>query len=382
MIYLDNAATTQVFGNGSEAGIVHSSYLNFFGNPSSAYDIQGINLRNEINDVRTNICMSIGAKDGKGIYFTSGGTEADNWAIKGVVVDVMLKGKGNHIITTQIEHPAVLRTCEYLEKEYGVIVTYLPVNECGLIDLKELEDSITDNTIMISIMAANNEIGTIQPLYEIGKIAKKHSILFHTDAVQAYMHIPIDVDEMGIDMLSASGHKIGASKGIGFLYVRDGIKIQPLIHGGGQEIGMRSGTENVPGIMGLGATVNYHMSNFNEIYEKYYTLRRSAEMMLLTEFGDRVKINGADDKDALPNILSVTFKDKSSSDILAFLESMEIYASAGSACSSGKDKNSHVLEAIGLNDNECKSTIRFSFGLMNNIEEIEKLIKVLRYAIK
>ena len=374
-VYLDNAATTSTKEEVVEA--MYPFFTESFGNPSSVYDFAAKNKK-AVSDSRQIIADALHT-DVRDIYFTAGGSESDNWAL--IATAEAYESKGKHIITSKIEHHAILHTCDYLQSR-GFEITYIDVDENGILKLDELKKAIRPDTILISVMFANNEIGSIQPIKEIGEIAKEHDILFHTDAVQAFGQIPINVDELHIDMLSASGHKIGASKGTGFLYVRDGVKIQPLIHGGGQEIGMRSGTENVPGIMGLGATVNYHMSNFNEIYEKYYTLRRSAEMMLLTEFGDRVKINGADDKDTLPNILSVTFKDKSSSDILTFLESMEIYASAGSACSSGKDKNSHVLEAIGLNDNECKSTIRFSFGLMNNIEEIEKLIKVLRYVIK
>ena len=300
LIYLDNAATTKTAPEVVDAMLPYFS--EFYGNPSSIYDFAQ-KSKEAVTKGRQQIADVLNAKKEE-IYFTAGGSEADNWALKATFE--AYKSKGNHIITTKIEHHAILHTCEYLEKERGAKITYLDVDENGIVRLDELEKAITPETILISVMFANNEIGSIQPIKEIGRIAREHGILFHTDAVQAFCQVPIDVDECNIDMLSSSGHKINGPKGIGFLYIRKGVKIKSFVHGGAQERKRRAGTENVPGIVGYGAAAERAMKNMKERTEKEIELRDYLINRLTTEIpysrlnGDRVK--------RLPNNVNVSFQ--------------------------------------------------------------------------
>ena len=300
LIYLDNAATTKTAPEVLDAMLPYFS--EFYGNPSSIYDFAQ-KSKEAVTKGRQQIADVLNAKKEE-IYFTAGGSEADNWALKATFE--AYKSKGNHIITTKIEHHAILHTCEYLEKERGAKITYLDVDENGIVRLDELEKAITPETILISVMFANNEIGSIQPIKEIGRIAREHGILFHTDAVQAFCQVPIDVDECNIDMLSSSGHKINGPKGIGFLYIRKGVKIKSFVHGGAQERKRRAGTENVPGIVGYGAAAERAMKNMKERTEKEIELRDYLINRLTTEIpysrlnGDRVK--------RIPNNVNVSFQ--------------------------------------------------------------------------
>ena len=285
MIYLDNAATTKTAPEVVEAMLPYFS--EYYGNPSSIYAIAG-KSKEAITKGREQIANVLGAKPEE-IYFTAGGSESDNWALKATFE--AYKNKGNHIITTKIEHHAILHTCEYLEKERGAKITYIGVDENGVVNLDELEAAITPETILISVMAANNEIGTIQPIKEIGRIAKEHNILFHTDAVQAFGQIPINVDECNIDMLSSSGHKINGPKGIGFLYIRKGVKIRSFVHGGAQERKRRAGTENVPGIVGYGVAAERAARTMAERTAKEIEVRDYLINRILTEIPN-CRLNG------------------------------------------------------------------------------------------
>lgn len=380
MIYLDNAATTPILSQ-----VVNETLMCVacFGNPSSSYDVKDFNWKEKIAEVRGQIANVINCKP-KEIYFTSGGTEADNMAIKGIAL--ANRNIGRHIITSKIEHPAVLNTCKFLEQYLDFEITYLDVNKEGMVDPEDVERAIRKDTVLVSIMAANNEIGTIQPLKEIGAITHRYKIYFHCDAVQGFLHMPIDVEEMNINLLSISGHKIGAPKGIGALYVRSGTNIVPLIHGGGQEDGLRNGTENTLGALAIGKAVEIGSKNFSENCQKEFELRKSFETLLITKLGkDEVTINGADNEHTLPGTTNITFKSMTNSNILEYLEELEIYASAGSACSSGSSKPSHVLRAIGLSYKECEHTVRFSFNAnhntMDDVRETVDLLEVL-YKVK
>ena len=327
LIYLDNAATTKTAPEVVDAMLPYFS--EFYGNPSSIYDFAQ-KSKEAVTKGRQQIADVLNAKKEE-IYFTAGGSEADNWALKATFE--AYKSKGNHIITTKIEHHAILHTCEYLEKERGAKITYLDVDENGIVRLDELEKAITPETILISVMFANNEIGSIQPIKEIGRIAREHGILFHTDAVQAFCQVPIDVDECNIDMLSSSGHKINGPKGIGFLYIRKGVKIKSFVHGGAQERKRRAGTENVPGIVGYGAAAERAMKNMKERTEKEIELRDYLINRLTTEIpysrlnGDRVK--------RLPNNVNVSFQFIEGESMLLMLDQNGICGSSGSACTSG-----------------------------------------------
>ena len=369
MIYLDNAATTKTAPEVVEAMLPYFS--EYYGNPSSIYAIAG-KSKEAITKGREQIANVLGAKPEE-IYFTAGGSESDNWALKATFE--AYKNKGNHIITTKIEHHAILHTCEYLEKERGAKITYIGVDENGVVNLDELEAAITPETILISVMAANNEIGTIQPIKEIGRIAKEHNILFHTDAVQAFGQIPINVDECNIDMLSSSGHKINGPKGIGFLYIRKGVKIRSFVHGGAQERKRRAGTENVPGIAGLGVAAKMMYQNFDEKAEHLYQLKeRMAEG--LSKMND-VVINGMPVREGAPHILSVSFLGIRSEVLLHTLEDRNIYVSAGSACSSHKRKPSATLSAMGMSNAQIENTVRISFSEENTFEEVDYCLEVL-----
>ena len=366
MIYLDNAATTQVYPEVLDVMLPY--FTEHYGNPAAIYSFAGESER-AVAKARKQIADVIGAKTEE-IYFTGGGSESDNWALAATAE--AYQAKGNHIITSKIEHHAVLHTCEYLEKR-GFEVTYLDVDENGVIKIDELKKAIRPTTILISIMFANNEIGTIEPVKEIGEIAKEHGIIFHTDAVQAFGHVPINVDEYHIDMMSASGHKLNGPKGIGFLYIKEGTKISPIIFGGGQQKGMRSGTENVPGIVGLAVACE---KMIGKNYENAEKIREVKEY-----FQERIKEieDIKDNSGKAPHVASISFKKLRSEVLLHALEDREIYVSSGSACSSNKKQAvSGTLNAIALSDEFKDGTLRFSFSIENTKEEVDETIKALK----
>lgn len=367
-IYLDHAATTFVDEKVLNKMLPYFSIS--YGNPSSMYRI-GRKNKMVIEEARKIVAKEINAKT-KEIYFTSCGSESDNLALKGIAYANKLKGK--HIITSKIEHPAILNTCKTLEKQ-GYEVTYINVDQNGFIKLDELENSIKKDTILISIMFANNEIGTIQHIEKIGMIAKQNNIIFHTDAVQAIGNIKIDVEKLGIDLLSMSAHKFYGPKGVGALYVKNGIEFERIQDGGHQERGKRSGTENVAGIVGLAEALklaNYNMESNN----KRILDNRNYFITKLKEKIKDVEINGDLEK-RLPGNINVTFKDKDSMEILLKLDEHGICASAGSACSTGETAPSHVLTAIGISPEKAFTTLRFSLGKENTMEEIDYVINVL-----
>lgn len=373
MIYLDNAATTKVNKKVLESMMPYFSEI--YCNPSAAYSF-ATKGRIAIEEARNHAAKLIGASDME-IYFTSGGSESDNWAIKAVAESFSDKGK--HIITTKIEHHAVLHTCEYLER-HGFDITYLNVDDDGKVRLDELKKSIREDTILISVMTANNEIGTIQPVAEIGKIAHEKGILFHTDAVQAYGHIPINVDEMNIDLLSASGHKFNGPKGVGIMYIRKGVKIRSFIHGGSQERGRRAGTYNVPGIAGLGTAAKLAMENMAKRAEKekelrdYFIDRISAEIPYTVLNGHR--------EDRLPNNINFCFRFVEGESVLIMLDQAGICASSGSACTSGAIDPSHVLRAIGLSDEMAHESLRLTLSYENTKEEIDTVVGELKRIVE
>lgn len=373
MIYLDNAATTKVNKKVLESMMPYFSEI--YCNPSAAYSF-ATKGRIAIEEARNHAAKLIGASDME-IYFTSGGSESDNWAIKAAAESFSDKGK--HIITTKIEHHAVLHTCEYLER-HGFDITYLNVDSDGKVRLDELKKSIREDTILISVMTANNEIGTIQPVAEIGKIAHEKGILFHTDAVQAYGHIPINVDEMNIDLLSASGHKFNGPKGVGIMYIRKGVKIRSFIHGGSQERGRRAGTYNVPGIAGLGTAAKLAMENMAKRAEKekelrdYFIDRISAEIPYTVLNGHR--------EDRLPNNINFCFRFVEGESVLIMLDQAGICASSGSACTSGAIDPSHVLRAIGLNDEMAHESLRLTLSYENTKEEIDTVVGELKRIVE
>ena len=371
MIYLDNAATTAVKPEVFEA--MKPYFLEEYANPSSVYGFAQKSAR-AVDEARKQIADLLHAKQNE-IYFTAGGSESDNWAIK-VIAD-MRKEKGKHIITSKIEHHAVLHTCEYLEKQ-GYEITYLEVDENGLIDVEKLKAVIRPDTILISIMFANNEIGSIQPISEIGKIAKEHNIVFHTDAVQAFGHVPIDVEAMNIDALSASGHKFHGPKGVGFMYLRSNIKIQPLIHGGSQERGKRAGTINVPGIVGMGKALSISQKNMTANAQKTAALRDELQARLVLLGG--IRVNG-DQENRLPGHLHVSVENANTSLLLMRLDMEGIAVSAGSACTSGSIERSHVIRAMEL-ASENQADIRFSLSENNTIEEINAACEAVRRILK
>lgn len=373
IIYLDHAATTAVHPDVLKEMLPY--FTEKFGNPSSVYGFAASN-KNKINDAREVIAKSIGAEPEE-IYFTGGGSESDNWALKGVAE--AYASKGRHIITTKIEHHAILHTCEYLETK-GYDVTYLDVDETGLVRLEDLERAIRPDTILISIMFANNEIGTIEPIREIGAIAHKHGILFHTDAVQAYAQIPIRVDEMNIDMMSASGHKFNGPKGIGFLYIKKGLKLKSLIHGGQQERGRRAGTENVPGIVGIGKACEIAMASMEERIRKETELRDYLIGRLLKEI-PYTRLNGHSKK-RLPNNVNISFQFAEGESILIMLDMAGICASSGSACTSGSVDASHVLLAIGLPREIAHGSLRLTLGYENTKEEMDIVVDAIKNIIE
>lgn len=371
-IYLDNAATTKTRPEVVEAMLPY--FTENYGNPSSVYEFS-TPCKKAIACARETIAGSLGAKTNE-IYFTAGGTESDNWAIKATAE--AYQAKGNHIITSKIEHHAVLHTCEYLETR-GFEVTYLDVDENGLIRLDELQKAIRPTTILISIMFANNEIGTIQPIKEIGAIAKEHGVLFHTDAVQAYCHIPIHVDDYNIDMLSSSAHKINGPKGIGFLYIRTGIKSRSFIHGGAQERKRRGGTENVPGIVGYGKAVEMAQTTMDERAEKEKELRDYLMKRVMEEV-PYTRINGHI-KHRLTNNVNIAFQFIEGESLLIKLDMAGICASSGSACTSGSLDPSHVLLAIGLPHEIAHGSLRLTLNEDNTIEEMDYVVEKIKEVV-
>lgn len=370
--YFDNAATTRLDNEVLNSMLPYSNIM--YGNASSSYKL-GRNSKMGIENSRQKVANILGCKPNE-IYFTSGGTESDNTAIKGIAHSN--RSRGNHIITSSIEHPAVLESCKELEKE-GFSVTYLPVNKEGLISLTSLEKYITDSTILISIMYANNEIGTIEPIKEIGALAHKYKIPFHTDAVQAVGTLPINVNELNVDALSMSAHKFYGPKGIGALYVRDSVTFNHFIVGGHQERNMRAGTENVAGIVGLGTAIEIAYRDLNKHNQKIRYLRDYFLQNILSYHPD-LKVNGSL-KERLPGNINISFKNIQGKILLDALDSLGIYASAGSACSAGITKLSHVLNAIGMPEEYSKNSLRISIGKNNSKEEINHLIYTLNRII-
>ena len=369
IIYLDNAATTAVKPAVLEAMIPY--FTEKFGNPSSIYSISADNKK-DITDARETIAKTIHT-DAENIYFTAGGSESDNWALKATAEAYGSKGK--HIITTKIEHHAILHTCDYLA-EKGFEITYLDVDENGLIKLDQLKKAIRPDTILISIMFANNEIGTIQPIAEIGKIAKEYGILFHTDAVQAYTQVPIDVDALNIDMLSTSGHKINGPKGIGFLYIRKGVKIHSFVHGGAQERKRRAGTENVPGIIGMAKAAEIATDNMKERTEKEIELRDYLIDRVLLEI-PYTRLNG-DRYKRLPNNFNVSFQFIEGESLLIMLDMEGICGSSGSACTSGSLDPSHVLLSIGLPHEIAHGSLRLTLSDETTKEDLDFVIEAIK----
>lgn len=367
-VYMDYAATTYVKPEVLEEMMPY--FTEKFGNPSSFYGISR-ETKIAIDKARGQIAKALNCEMNE-VYFTGGGSESDNWAIKGIAS--AHRNKGNHIITTKIEHHAVLHTCEYLEKQ-GFEVTYLNVDEEGFIDLKELEEAITDKTILVSIMFANNEIGTIQPIKEIGTICREKKVLFHTDAVQAVGSVAVNVKEMNIDLLSLAGHKLYGPKGIGALYIRKGIKIDNLIHGGGQERARRAGTENIAAVVGLGKAIELATENLEENAAKLSQLRDSLiEGLLKIPYS---KLNGPKGDKRLPGNSNVGFEFIEGESILLSLDFEGVCASSGSACTSGSLDPSHVLLAIGLPHEKAHGSLRLTLGAGSTKEEVDYVLEVL-----
>ena len=369
MIYLDNAATTRTAPEVVEAMLPYFSEL--YGNASTVYEF-GAKSKEAVTGAREIIANAIGAKENE-IYFTAGGSESDNWALKATAE--AYKDKGQHIITSKIEHHAILHTCEWLEKN-GFEVTYLDVDEFGVVKLDELKKAIRSDTILISIMFANNEIGTIEPVAEIGKIAREHGILFHTDAVQAFGQLPINVDELNIDMMSSSGHKLNGPKGIGFLYIRKGVKIRSFLHGGAQERKRRAGTENVPGIVGFGKAAELALATMEERTAKERKLRDHLMERILKEI-PFTRVNG-DRTNRLPNNVNLCFQFVEGESLLIMLDMKGICGSSGSACTSGSLDPSHVLLAIGLPHEIAHGSLRLTLGEDTTLEDIDYTVDAIK----
>ena len=373
LIYLDNAATTKTAAEVVDAMLPY--FTEQYGNPSSIYSL-GRTGKEAVTEARETIAHSLGARSDE-IYFTAGGSEADNWAIKAVAEAYGEKGK--HIITSAIEHHAVLHTCQYLEK-HGFEVTYVGVDEQGILKLDELKAAIRPDTILISVMFANNETGTLQPIEEIGEIAGSHGILFHTDAVQAYGQLPIDVDRYHIDMLSASGHKLNGPKGIGFLYIRKGLRIRSFVHGGGQERARRAGTENVPGIVGIGTAAGRAFRIMEEKTAKETELRD----YLIDRIEQEVpycRLNG-DRRLRLPNNVNFSFRFVEGESLLMMLDMEGICASSGSACTSGSLDPSHVLLAIGLPHEIAHGSLRLTLSEENTKEQMDMVVAAVKRIVE
>ncbi len=368
-VYLDHAATTFVSNEVFEEMVPF--FTEKFGNPSSVYRL-GKDNKSAIEVAKERVARAIGA-DADEIFFTAGGTEADNWALKGIAFANM--ARGNHIITTVIEHPAIINSCAFLEK-HGFEVTYLDVDKYGIVDLEKLKNSIRKNTILISVMFANNEVGTIQPIKEISEISREHDIYFHTDAVQAVGSVRIDVKDLGVDMLSMSGHKFYGPKGIGALYIKNGVEIENLIHGGGQEAGKRAGTENVSAIVGLGKAIYVAYRDFDKNTAKILDLRERFINEVESKIED-VKLNGHRTL-RLPGNVNFSFERVPGRVLLELLNFHGISSSGGSACSSRNPKPSHVLKAMGIDDESIKSSLRFTIGVENTTDDIDYVVEVLQ----
>lgn len=372
-VYLDHAATTATKPEVVQEMLPYFSTI--YGNPSSVYGFSQ-KTKAVITQCRESLAKGIGAKTNN-IYFTAGGSEADNWALKAGAEAYSFKGK--HIITTKIEHHAVLHTCQYLEQR-GFDVTYLDVDEYGMVKPDVLKKAIRSDTILISVMFANNEIGTIEPIREIGAIARENDIIFHTDAVQAYGQIPIDVDEMNIDLMSVSGHKIEGPKGIGFLYIRSGLKLGSFIHGGGQERARRAGTENVPGIVGLAKAAEIAMETMEKRSRQEIELRDYLIDRILTEV-PYARLNGHR-KNRLPNNVNISFQFVEGESLLIMLDMKGICASSGSACTSGSLDPSHVLLAIGLPNDIAHGSLRMTLGEENTKEQMDYVVEQVKDIVK
>jgi cysteine desulfurase len=373
MIYLDNAATTNMSPAVLEAMLPYLTEN--YGNPSSVYTL-GTKAKAAVNKARREVAALMGAGEDE-VFFTGCGTEADNWALVGVAQ--ALKGKGRHIITSKIEHHAVLHTCEYLEKN-GFQVTYLDVDAYGLISPKALEDAMRPDTILVSLMYANNEIGTIEPIEELGAIARERGVLFHTDGVQAFGHIPINVKELPVDLMSVSGHKLHGPKGVGSLYIRKGTSIKGFMHGGAQERGRRAGTENVAGIVGFGAAANMMLDSMEQDSKKMEELRDYLRAAIEREI-PHVSLNGHPTK-RLPQNMNMNFRFVEGESVLIMLDRKGICASSGSACTSGSLDPSHVLLATGLKHEEAHGSIRMTLSKYNTKEEMDETVAALKVVIE
>lgn len=380
-IYLDHAATTEMLPEVAYA--MEPFFIKKYGNASTTYEL-GVEAKQALENAREQVAASIHAKPSE-IFFTSGGSESDNWAVKSMAVE--RKQIGKHILTSKIEHHAILHSCEHLE-EQGYRITYLDVDSKGIVDIKQLENlmknhrastNLQDRISLVSVMYANNEIGTIEPIEEIGRITRKNHIIFHTDAVQAVGQIPISVQKLPIDMLSASAHKFHGPKGVGFLYVREGIKIPSFIHGGGQELGKRAGTENVAGIVGMAKALTIANRDIARKSRELTNLRNYFAKRVLQEIPD-TKLNGHKEK-RLPGNLNISFAGLSGVALLVLLEEEGIYASAGSACSAGNTSLSHVIQAIEVPKKYAYGTIRFSMGRETIREDIDRTISVLKKSV-
>ncbi len=367
-VYMDHAATT--FLKPEVIAAMAPYFSQYFGNPSSLYRFAG-EPRKGVDAAREQVAAALGAAPAE-IFFTAGGSEADNWAIKGVAL--ANRKRGDHIVTTAIEHHAVLHTCEWLEKQ-GFSVTYLPVDKFGRVDAGDVEEAITGRTILVSVMTANNEIGTIQPVARIGKIAHDHDVLFHTDAVQAIGAVPIDVEGMNIDLLSLSGHKFYGPKGTGALYVRRGTRLENLVHGGGQERGRRAGTENVPGIVGLGRAIEVATADIEGHNRRLAAMRDRLIREVLSTIPDS-RLNGHP-TERLANNANFSFRYVEGESILLMLDARGICASTGSACSSASLEPSHVLLATGLPHEEAHGSLRLTLGDANTPDDLEHVLSVL-----
>lgn len=375
IVYMDYSATTYTKPEVLEEMMPY--FTNNFGNPSSKFYSLSEEPVKAINKARERVAKAINANSDE-IYFTAGGSEADNWAIKGAAF--ALKNKGNHIITSAIEHHAVTHTCEFLKKQ-GFEITYLPVDEFGFVSVEDLKNAIKDTTILVSIMFANNEVGTIQPIKELGAVCRERNVLFHTDAVQAIGHVDIDVKDMNIDMLSLAGHKFYGPKGIGALYIRKGVRIENLIHGGGQEKGKRASTENVPGIVGIGKAIELATTNLKEEKERL-TFLRDKLLNGIIERIPHVKVNGPVKDKRLPSNVNVSFIGIEGETLLLDLSFEGICASTGSACASGSLDPSHVLLAMGLPHGIAHGSLRLTLGAESTEEEVDFVLNVLERVVK
>ncbi len=373
MIYLDHAATTRVHPEVVREMLPY--FENWYGNPSSGYEF-GRESKAMVEQARREIADSLHGKPEE-IYFTSGGTEADNWVIFGMAES--MREKGRHVITSQIEHHALLRSCQALE-ERGYEVTYLPVDSRGVVDMEALARSIRPDTILISIMYANNEVGTIQPVGEIGMLARERQVYFHSDGVQAYMHEPVDVQRDCIDLFSASGHKFQGPKGVGFLYAREGVPLPSWFHGGGQEGRMRAGTENVPGIVGMAKAVSLGRRNMEEERRKLGQMQSFVMKEILRRIPE-VRINGSI-SDRLKGNVHVSFKDVEGQSLLILMDMEEICLSSGSACSTGEEGISHVLQGIGLPEEYARGSVRITMGPENTMEEMAHFLRRLESMVR